>query len=532
MPKLSNIVIKDEKDSEIIHQINQLIAQYNQTSAQAINTAILERIISICESYITSVPREERSNFLDENDTGYLQLLTKLPHINEIVQLEKSILQLLELSKYGQNMPKAQWKLLSKFFLSGEDNPTNTPVKTLGSEYYNEFKYAGNLAKSKWINHLEPIYNNAVLSLQEILTNKKDEIIYLDNIAPYQLQIKHGLVYDKDEQPFSTKKSFGMNIKDGYCIFVLSANLQLYASDPKTVLNKNFHHSSFFQGRPVACAGAIKVNNGKIIEINLLSGHYKPNRKHLLTFLNLLEAQGLDISTIKVKDHPNGSLQNAKEYLARKGYLAGEVSYRAANEAKIPFPLEYKHNLEHAIKIGHVQAKYDKARALIYGSQAYPKDISQGIFLLLSLKDHKDFASKVKKALDEISPAILSIYNIYKDVASDTEKENKIGHLLLKVEETNALLFLADFSRQVGDDKLLANVQKHILSLVKDKIDKSSTISLSDNANILKILQGSRNLTYDYGQFKEQNAALFEQEQAEPPRVSSSRLQPRKRIIL
>ncbi|WP_131783710.1 hypothetical protein [Legionella gresilensis] len=528
MPKKLNLLPVNENedaaaDLEIIIKINRLIKEYNENSNNLINTSILKEIIEFAEKYITSIPIEQRSAISDTEDPRYLLLLSKFPYITQIIQLEKNVLELLELSRYGQTIPKAQWKLLSTFFISDQAKFIRLPVKRLEDAYYLEFKYAGETEKSAWINEQEPFYNNSLLSLKEVL-KIMSKIIYLDDIIQYKLHFKNGLVYNNNALLFSTERSFGMNIQAGYCIFVLAPDLQLYASDPKETLDVNFHHSSFLRGRPVLCAGAIKVEQGKIVEINLLSGHYKPNRNQLLKFLKLLEEQGIDLSTISVRDHPDGSIQNAEYYLKHKGFLPGERFYKAAMEAKRVFhQSRYQECLDGAINLGHIEAKFAKADGLIKGV-LYSKDFSKGVFLLLEFLSDKNITDRAKVILNDLDPLIISIYTNYNDIHTNHEKVSQIQPIISKVKKFDTLLFLTDFFKNEGNQDLFVNVQKHVLQLIDKKLEKNKKISLQDNAIIEKILKDSPQLA-TYTTYKERSPEQFEKEQ---PKATGGRLQPRK----
>lgn len=64
---------------------------------------------------------------------------------------------------------------------------------------------------------------------------------------------------------------------------------------------KNFNHSSFNAGKEVISAGMIKVNKGKIVEIDNNSGHYKPTAEHLNGCVQLLRELGMVIPDNAVK---------------------------------------------------------------------------------------------------------------------------------------------------------------------------------------------------------------------------------------
>ena len=68
------------------------------------------------------------------------------------------------------------------------------------------------------------------------------------------------------------------------------------------------------QGRPVLGAGKIETcvgKPGRIQSINLDSGHYKPNKVHLMQTLKFLESQGLiDMSNLQGEGRtPGGQVQ-------------------------------------------------------------------------------------------------------------------------------------------------------------------------------------------------------------------------------
>ena len=71
-------------------------------------------------------------------------------------------------------------------------------------------------------------------------------------------------------------------------------NIYLSASQERGV----FHHSSFLSGQPVSTAGEIIVENGRVVMVNNVSGHYRPSEESLDLFLDQLAAAGMDVSGI------------------------------------------------------------------------------------------------------------------------------------------------------------------------------------------------------------------------------------------
>ena len=86
---------------------------------------------------------------------------------------------------------------------------------------------------------------------------------------------------------------------DGYAMMVFreaaGAPGELYAADHVT---NEFHHSSIYAGRPVNFAGELRCDNGKLLELNNKSGHYKPGAAHAKQFLEWLERHGVVLSGV------------------------------------------------------------------------------------------------------------------------------------------------------------------------------------------------------------------------------------------
>lgn len=66
-------------------------------------------------------------------------------------------------------------------------------------------------------------------------------------------------------------------VLNGEYIYVMSPGGKLYAALPSEVK----HHSYFLAGEQVKCAGMIKIENGKLIQLSNESGHYKPDTDDL-----------------------------------------------------------------------------------------------------------------------------------------------------------------------------------------------------------------------------------------------------------
>lgn len=67
----------------------------------------------------------------------------------------------------------------------------------------------------------------------------------------------------------------------GFAHYAMSLNGDLYIRNVDVGEMGKFAHSSFLSGSDVLCAGTIRVDRGRIIEITNESGHYRPNAANL-----------------------------------------------------------------------------------------------------------------------------------------------------------------------------------------------------------------------------------------------------------
>ncbi len=127
------------------------------------------------------------------------------------------------------------------------------------------------------------------------------KVKYLNDVerAKLELFIKDGKIVDQAGKLYDTSSSssvFGAG--QGKSIFVMDEYGRIYASKYQAV--GKFHHSSILGGKPVASAGEITVQNGKIIEISNRSGHYQPTQQTNSQVINELKNRGVDTGKIKI----------------------------------------------------------------------------------------------------------------------------------------------------------------------------------------------------------------------------------------
>jgi len=123
----------------------------------------------------------------------------------------------------------------------------------------------------------------------------------------YKIEVKETVVNGRREKilvdaqgrPCDTRNA---TTHDGAprAIFVMDANGDLYASNYQEP--GAFHHSSLAAGQPVAAAGELVIENGRLIEITNRSGHYCPAPSYTEQALASLRAKGIDTSGVKIWD--------------------------------------------------------------------------------------------------------------------------------------------------------------------------------------------------------------------------------------
>lgn len=65
-------------------------------------------------------------------------------------------------------------------------------------------------------------------------------------------------------------------------------------------------HSFMSQGSDVLAAGEVKFSNGKLVDINNLSGHYIPNPGDTFNFLRVFKSTGVDVSNATLSIYKGG----------------------------------------------------------------------------------------------------------------------------------------------------------------------------------------------------------------------------------
>lgn len=87
---------------------------------------------------------------------------------------------------------------------------------------------------------------------------------------------------------------------EGFVNYVLTLDGEFYSTFHRPGTGGTFH-SAYMAGRPVHCAGEIRVFRGIVLEINNRSGHYTPSLYKLRDAVEVLGMLGVNLRLLKVK---------------------------------------------------------------------------------------------------------------------------------------------------------------------------------------------------------------------------------------
>jgi hypothetical protein len=106
--------------------------------------------------------------------------------------------------------------------------------------------------------------------------------------GPYRVTVTGGLLYQNGNLLDTS------HISNGLYLFVMDGDGRIFSAAQTTV----DHHSAFLAGNPVAAAGEIEVDQGKLLAVYDQSGHYMPPREYTEQFLKELKSLGVDLTGI------------------------------------------------------------------------------------------------------------------------------------------------------------------------------------------------------------------------------------------
>ena len=129
----------------------------------------------------------------------------------------------------------------------------------------------------------------------------------------YAVHFEGRTALDASDDPLDTRSGRGSysDLKGTY-IYVCSARTRMIYSAPSAA--GELHHSSFLSGEPVIVGGDWMVEQGKVIYINVSSGHYRPTAGGMEVFARLYQSH-LDLDTFVQPLH-QGPIFLLRDFLA------------------------------------------------------------------------------------------------------------------------------------------------------------------------------------------------------------------------
>jgi len=154
------------------------------------------------------------------------------------------------------------------------------------------------------------------------LKNKAAHYYNIEHAAKFKLEFINGLAFQEDwrknQRTLILANSIDISLDNeaiaaGYSGYVIDLSGNFYTGPHKPdCKGQGQYHSSYLGGMEVLCAGEIKIVNGRVEAINAESGHYKPTIDNLVTAVEFLDLNGIDINNVLVLGF------GMEEYAAKK----------------------------------------------------------------------------------------------------------------------------------------------------------------------------------------------------------------------
>lgn len=146
---------------------------------------------------------------------------------------------------------------------------------------------------------------------------EKGRIEYFSDEKRKQHQItfdKDGVIRTADGNVASTMSFKGK--KPQYAAYVVDEDGNFFICEHK---KNKIQHTSFLAGKRVLCAGMIQIDDGKIVDINNRSGHYKSQQRNLYEAAKLIPPSAFA---------PTGKITFSKPYFS-EGFLNSLASFHS-----------------------------------------------------------------------------------------------------------------------------------------------------------------------------------------------------------
>lgn len=316
------LAVYDEKKDEVR-------AEFKDKITVEVKRFYLEEIIESCDAYIKLIPLEKRQKTCFDSGKDWPELLAEWPLAILVQSIQKEAVRRLYLLG-DLTYTKARIDLLRQLIL---DNHSSDLTKglILDKQFWSEYRYQGKKSVILWITDTGYSYRQWFCSYSEVCESaaqakdyQSKDITYLFGSNECKVTVKDKLLYFNNELLHTKFHYDGHQYLRKKVLYVVDRLGTIYTTPADDISGKKdprrFHHSSFLSGRKVLCAGTIQVNHGKIKIITNISGHYKPSRKDLLKFLEILKSKyDIDLSQITVMLEDDNLPRNAERFLKTNG---------------------------------------------------------------------------------------------------------------------------------------------------------------------------------------------------------------------
>jgi hypothetical protein len=281
--------------------------------------------------------------------------------------------------------------------------------------------------------------------------------------------------------------------KDGFVMDPKQGNLHTFRPgetlkrDDKTQFT---HHSTPLAGKPVAGAGHLKADDGRITEIHDDSGHYKPSADFTLQVVEQLEALGasmLDESAVDAKGNPPGPEQRKKYKDLKERADKLQQVYDAVCK-KLGDKFDPKNPPKELVQAREgIQKAVGELRDLGFAPRNKPAIVQlQGKTGLTA----EEFA-KVKGNLNAINALLLT--KTKRPNVLDTKVEssvlNSLEALNLKIGEALAVRLTTQQFKQTGGNEEAIRAKADAMELIRKK---GQTPEHKPDAQAGKVIEGER----------------------------------------
>jgi hypothetical protein len=223
-------------------------------------------------------------------------------------------------------------------------------LKTLDSPYWAETNVSGvnphHLQgadlQHEWNRQKQPVkdkflFNYTRRRVQEKGTDGAVKYVGPDDRWRYQILFDgQGKMYRRSSKTSTaTSQDALIDTKGVGWIFIIDKDSNCYTSFGETPEDgKKFHHSTIMSGSSVILAGAVRVDKGVLKEIDNASGHYKPQKDHLLNGLVVLQKYKVPLVGVQLTYFAGMKVVEGGELPMFEIYLDADTFFKAKGTNK------------------------------------------------------------------------------------------------------------------------------------------------------------------------------------------------------